>query len=71
MDYMTPPEKLILGDSSGIPIVVASKETWTLETFYQNHGLQPSRYKMYFMLDLQVHLIGIIIIMVISLLFMS
>ena len=54
MDYVTPPEKLILGDSSGIPIVIACKESWTVASFYQNHSLQPSRYKMYFMLDLKV-----------------
>ena len=40
-----------LADSNGIPISVASRETWTLGTFYQNNGLQPSRHKLYVVLQ--------------------
>lgn len=51
MDYVTPPEKLKLGDSCGIPIVIACEESWTVASFHQNHSLQPSTH---FMLDLKV-----------------
>ena len=51
--YTTPPEMLLMGDSSGVPILITDT-TWTIGTFFQNHSLQPSRYKMYFMLDLKV-----------------
>ena len=52
--YATHPEDLVMVDSSGVPIVVTDPTTWTIGSFLQNHGLQPSRYKMYFMLDLKV-----------------
>ena len=53
-EYYTSGEELIMSDSSGIPIYVSNPKTWTLGTFYESHSLQPSKYKMYFMLDLKV-----------------
>ena len=40
-------DSLSLADSTGMPINVASCENWTLGAFYRNNGLQPSRYKLY------------------------
>lgn len=51
-------DKLSLADSNGMPIQVASADEWTLGAFYQNNGLQPSRYKLYVVLqviDASVH----------------
>ena len=44
-------DKLSLADSNGMPIQVASPDEWTLGMFYQNNGLQPSRYKLYVVLQ--------------------
>ena len=44
-------DKLSLADLHGLPIQVASPDEWTLGTFYQNNGLQPSRYKLYVVLQ--------------------
>ena len=43
--------KLSLADSNGMPIKVANPDEWTLGMFYQNNGLQPSRYKLYVVLQ--------------------
>ncbi len=40
-------DTLSLADSSGVPIQISLPEKWTLGSFYQNNGLQPSRYKLY------------------------
>ncbi len=40
-------DTLSLADSSGVPIQISDPEKWTLGSFYQNNGLQPSRYKLY------------------------
>jgi len=33
-------------DSSGVPIRLSDPDNWTLGSFYQSNGLQPSRYKL-------------------------
>ena len=44
-------DSLSLADSNGVPISVSSRETLTLWGFYQNNGLQPSRHKLYVVLQ--------------------
>ncbi len=53
-EYSTTSEDLIMSDSTGIPIQVSSPETWTIGKFFETHLLQPSKYKLYFMLDMKV-----------------
>ena len=43
--------KLNLADSNGIPLHIEKMDSWVLSEFYQHNGLQPSRYKLYVMLD--------------------
>ena len=43
-DYDPSLDNLSLADSNGMPIQVASPNSWTLGTFYQSNDLQPSRY---------------------------
>ena len=43
--------KLSLADSNGIPIHIENYQSWILNEFFQHNGLQPSRYKLYVMLD--------------------
>ena len=44
-----------MADSGGMRIVTDIDTTnWTIGNFFQQHGLQPSRHKIYFMLDLEV-----------------
>ena len=42
-------DSLSLADSNGV--TVASCDTWTLGTFYQSNGLQPSQHKLYVVLQ--------------------
>ena len=44
-------DSLSLADSNGVTVNVSSRDTWTLGTFYQNNGLQPSRHKLYVVLQ--------------------
>ena len=44
-------DSLSLADSNGVTVNVSSQDTWTLGTFYQNNGLQPSRHKLYVVLQ--------------------
>ena len=53
-EYETKAEDLILSDSSGIPMQISSRDTWTVSDFYESHSYQPSKYKLYFMLDMKV-----------------
>ena len=46
-DYEPKLGSLSLADSNGMPIKIACAEKWSLGSFYQSHGLQPSRYKLY------------------------
>ena len=46
---------LSLADSNGLPIHVASPETWTVGNFYQTNALQPSRYKLYVVLQVKYY----------------
>ena len=49
-------DKLSLADSTGMPITVASPETWTVGSFYASNSLQPSRYKLYVVLKVSFFL---------------
>ena len=42
---------LSLADSAGILIPVSDQTKWTLGSFYQKNSLQPSRYKLYVVLN--------------------
>jgi len=44
---------LSLADSSGVPIQLSDPDNWTLGSFYQGNGLQPSRYKLYVVLKVR------------------
>ena len=46
-DYNPTLDNLSLADSTGLPIQVASPQSWMLGSFYASNGLQPSRYKLY------------------------
>ena len=39
--------ELMLGDSYGTVIHVSEPAMWSLGTFFETNGLQPSRYKLY------------------------
>ena len=47
-------DSLSLADSNGMPI---HTDKWTLGNFYQSNGLQPSRYKLYVVIQVNLHLI--------------
>ena len=44
-------DSLSLADSNGVTINISSRATWTIGTFYQSNGLQPSRHKLYVVLQ--------------------
>lgn len=46
-------DTLSLADSSGVPIQLSDPDNWTLGSFYQSNGLQPSRYKLYVVLKVR------------------
>ena len=50
-------DSLSLADSNGMPIHIACPDKWTLGNFYQSNGLQPSRYKLYVVIQVNLHLI--------------
>ena len=47
-------DNLCLADSMGMPIAVANPDRWTVGTFYSSNSLQPSRYKLYVMLKVNL-----------------
>ena len=49
-------DSLSLADSSGMPIHVASPEKWSLSSFYLSNGLQPSRYKLYVVIQVNLNI---------------
>ena len=44
-------DALSLADSAGVVIPVEDKDHWTLALFYQRNSLQPSRHKLYVVLN--------------------
>ena len=53
-EFLTPANELIMADSGGMPILSSIDGNWTIGGFYEHHGFQPSRYKLYFMVDVKV-----------------
>ena len=48
-------DNLCLADSMGMPIVVANPDKWTIGAFYsQSNALQPSHYKLYVILKVNL-----------------
>ena len=50
--------QLSLADSTGMPIMVANPDSWTVGNFYCSNSLQPSRYKLYVVLKVSFSLCG-------------
>ena len=47
-------EDLKLGYSSGSPIILSDKDSWSLGDYFLGHNLQPSRHKLYVIVKVKV-----------------
>ena len=45
---------MLLGDSQGTVIHISDPQQWTLGSFYQRNQFQPSKHKLYIIMDAEV-----------------